>query len=42
VQFIGLIRKLKIDLVGCEYKISIIVLNMGDEIETYSMILGRP
>ncbi len=33
---------LKIDLVGCEYKIFVIVLNMGNETETFSMFLGRP
>jgi hypothetical protein len=42
VQPIGLIRSLKIDLVGCEYKISITMLNMGNETEIYSMFLGRP
>jgi hypothetical protein len=42
VQPVGLIRNLKIDLAGCEYKISIIVLNMGNEMKTYSMFLGRP
>jgi len=42
VQPIGLIKNLKINLVRCEYKISIIVLNMGNETEIYSMFLGRP
>jgi len=42
VQPIGLIRNLEIDLVGCEYKISIIVLNMENGTKTYSMFLGRP
>jgi hypothetical protein len=41
VQPIGLIRNLKINLVGCEYKISITMLNMGNETKTYSMLLGR-
>jgi hypothetical protein len=42
VQQIGLIRNLKINLVGCDYKISIIVLNMENEMEAYSMLLGWP
>ncbi len=33
---------MKIDLVGCEYKIFVIMLNMENELETYSMFLGRP
>jgi hypothetical protein len=40
VQPIGLIRNLKIDL--AIYKISIIVLNMENGVEVYSMLLGRP
>ncbi len=42
VQPIGLLRNLKIDLVGCEYKIWVIVLNMDNGIEAYSMLFGRP
>ncbi len=42
VQLIWLVRNLKIDLVGCEYKIRIIILNMDNGIETYSMLFGRP
>jgi hypothetical protein len=42
VQLVGLIRNLKIDLVGCEYKIFITMLNMGNETKTYSKLLGRP
>jgi hypothetical protein len=42
VQRVGLIRNLKFDLVGCEFKISIIVLNMENGTKTYSMFLGRP
>jgi hypothetical protein len=41
VQPIGLIKNLKINLARCEYKIYVIVLNMGDEMEIYSMFLGR-
>jgi len=39
---LGLIKNLKIDLVGYVCKISIIVLNMENGIEAYSMLLGRP
>jgi hypothetical protein len=42
VQPIGLIRNLKIDLVGCENKFYVIMLNMGNETKIYSMLLGRP
>jgi hypothetical protein len=35
-----LIRNLKINLVGCDYKILINVLNMENGVETYSMLLG--
>jgi hypothetical protein len=42
VQPIGLINNLKFDLVGCEFKIFVTVLDMGNETETYSMFLGRP
>jgi hypothetical protein len=42
VQPIGLITNLKINLVTCDYKISIIVLNMENGVETYSMLLGWP
>jgi hypothetical protein len=40
VQPIGLIRNLKINLASCDYKISIIVLNMENGVEAYSMLLG--
>jgi hypothetical protein len=40
VQPIGLIMNLKIDL--AIYKISIIVLNMENRVEGYSMLLGWP
>jgi hypothetical protein len=39
---IGLIRNLKINLVGCDYKISIIVLNVENGVEAYSILLGHP
>ncbi len=39
VQLIDLIRNLKIDLIGCVYKISITMLNMENGIETYSIFL---
>jgi hypothetical protein len=42
MQPIGLIRNLKINLAGCEYKIFVIMLNMGNEMEIYSILLGRP
>jgi hypothetical protein len=42
VQLVGLIRNLKIDLVGCEYKIFVTMLNMGNETKTDSKLLGRP
>ncbi len=42
VQQIGLIRNLKINLAGCVYKISIIVLNMENGVEVYFMLLGWP
>jgi hypothetical protein len=42
VQPIGLIRNLKINLVGCDYKKNIIVLNMDNGVEAYSMSLGWP
>jgi hypothetical protein len=38
----GLIRNLKINLVGCVYKISIIVLKMENGVEAYFMLRGRP
>jgi hypothetical protein len=41
VQPVGLIKNLKIDLAGCEYKISITLLNMENGTRTYSMFLGR-
>jgi hypothetical protein len=37
-----LIRNFKIDLASCVYKISIIILNLENGIETYSMLMGRP
>jgi hypothetical protein len=40
VRLIGLSRNLKINLVGCDYKISVIVLNMENGLEAYSMLLG--
>jgi len=42
VQLVGLIRNLKIDLVGCEYRIFITMLNMGNETKIYSKLLGMP
>jgi hypothetical protein len=42
VQPIGLIMNLKISLASCDYKISIIVLNMDNGVEAYSMLLGLP
>jgi hypothetical protein len=42
VQPMGLIRNLKIDLVGCVYKISITILKMENGVEAYFMFLGRP
>ncbi len=42
VQPLGLIKNLKIDLVGYVCKISVIVLNRENGIEAYSMLLGRP
>jgi hypothetical protein len=42
IKVIGLIRNLKINLTGCDYKISVIVLNMENGVEAYSMLLGWP
>jgi hypothetical protein len=42
VQPIGLIRNLKINLASCVYKTFVIVLNMENGVEVYSMLLGRP
>jgi hypothetical protein len=42
VQLLGLIKNLKIDLVGCEYNFFVIMLNMENGTKTYSMLLGRP
>jgi hypothetical protein len=42
VQPMGLIRKLKINMAGCVYKISVIVLKMENGVEMYSMLLGSP
>jgi hypothetical protein len=36
------IKNLKINLVGCDYKILVTVLNMENGVEVYSMILGWP
>jgi hypothetical protein len=41
VHPIGLIHDLKFDLAICEYKISVIVLNMENGMEACSMLLGR-
>jgi hypothetical protein len=41
VQLVGLIRKLKIDLAKCEYKIYATISNMENGTKTYSMLLGR-
>jgi hypothetical protein len=42
VQPIGLIKNLKINLACCDYKILVIVLNMENGVEAYSMLLGHP
>jgi len=42
VQPMGLFQNLKIDLAYCVYKISVIILKMENEVETYSMLVGRP
>ncbi len=42
VQPARLTQNLKIDLVGCTFKISVIVLEMEDIPVVYSMFLGRP
>jgi hypothetical protein len=42
VQPIGLIKNLKISLASYVYKILVIVLNMENGVEVYSMFLGRP
>jgi len=39
---LGLITNLKIDLAPYVYKISIIILNLDNGFEAYSMHLGRP
>jgi len=39
---IRLIQNLKINLVGCTLKISVIILQMENTLEVYSMFLGRP
>lgn len=41
VRPLGLIKNLKIDLVGYVCKILVIILNMENGIEAYSMLLGR-
>jgi hypothetical protein len=41
-KVIGLIRNLKINLTSCDYKISVIVLNMENGVEANSMLLGQP
>ncbi len=42
VQPMELIQNLKIDMVSCVYKISVIVLKMENGVEAYSMLLRRP
>jgi hypothetical protein len=42
VQHVGLIKNLKIGLIGCKYKIDVTMLNMENGTKTYSMLLGRP
>jgi hypothetical protein len=42
VQLIGLIRILKINLVGCDYKNFVTMLNMDNGMKAYSILLGRP
>jgi hypothetical protein len=42
VQPMGLIQNLKINLAGCVYKNSAIVLKMENGVEAYSMLLGKP
>jgi len=39
VQPIGLIKNLKINLAGCDYKILVITLDMENGVEVYSMLL---
>jgi len=39
VQPIGLIRNLKINLVGCDYKILVTMLDMEDGMEAYFILL---
>jgi hypothetical protein len=41
-KVIGLIRNLKINLTGPDYKILVMVLNMENGVEANSMLLGRP
>jgi hypothetical protein len=40
VQPIDLIKNLKINLIGYDYKILVIMLNMENGVEAYSMLLG--
>jgi hypothetical protein len=42
VYIIGLIKNLKINLAGCDYKNFVIMLNMENGVEAYSMLLGQP
>jgi hypothetical protein len=42
VQPISLIRNLKINLAGFVYKILVIMLNMENGVQAYSMLLRRP
>jgi hypothetical protein len=40
IKVIGLIRNLKINLTSCDYKILVILLNIDNGVEVYSMLLG--
>ncbi len=40
-QFIGLIRNLEIDLLGCEYKSFVTMLNMGNETKNLFNAFGK-
>jgi hypothetical protein len=42
VQPIGLIRNLKINLVGCDYKNFVTMLDMEDGVEAYFILLWWP
>ncbi len=41
MQPVGLIRNLKIDLAICKYKISVTMLNIGNEIKKLFNVFGR-